>query len=186
MRQISFSQQKYLNPKLRAQLNPVKEFGGNLLRGKRKSKRPFNAKLPMHTIMRCSTLRSGSLLWNADKITSTLEKYAEKFGVKIYERAIASNHLHMILKFPSRKAYNSFVRAFSGVLAKFLRVMWSVRPWTRILSWGRDFRNACSYTIQNELEATGVTKYTPRKRGNSGHSGVSSHSHLPKVKELNK
>lgn len=171
MKQMSFSQQNFLSPKLKSEFAPSKEFGGSLLRGKRKTKRPLNFKLPIHTVLRCSTLRSGSLLWNADKVTDTLEKFAAKFGVKIYEKAIVSNHVHLILKFRSRQSYNSFVRAFAGVLAKTLDVIWAARPWTRVLQWGRDFRNACAYTFQNRREAAREIPYKPRQRLNLSNIG---------------
>lgn len=180
MKQIPFSQQKQIDSQLKASLNPPKEFGGSLIVGKRKSKRPLNIKLPIHTVLRCSTLRSGSLLWNANEISAILEKFARKFNVIVYEKAIVSNHIHAILKFSSRKSYNAFVRAFAGVLAQTFKVIWSARPWTRILNWGRDFRIACAYTIQNALEAVGKVPYKKRKAYRI------KPSQLPNTKELNK
>lgn len=170
MKQLNFLNQKNISEKLRAEFNPSKVFGGSLIRGKRKSKRPLNFKLPVHAILKCNTLRSGSLIWNADKISEILDKFAKKLNVKIYEKVIASNHIHLILKFERRESYNAFVRAFSGVVSRILKIVWQFRPWTRVLAWGRDFRNACAYTKQNHLEAIGEIEYRPRRLKRSGGS----------------
>jgi hypothetical protein len=41
---------------------------------------------------------------------------------------------------------------------------WDQRPFTRIVEWGRDFKNACSYLMQNTLEAIGFLEYKTRVR----------------------
>jgi REP element-mobilizing transposase RayT len=40
---------------------------------------------------------------------------------------------------------------------------WQFRPFTRVLRWGRDFKNSCSYVRQNTLEALGFVEYKPRQ-----------------------
>lgn len=39
---------------------------------------------------------------------------------------------------------------------------WQSRPFTRILSWGRDFKGVSDYLMQNTLEAIGFIAYKPR------------------------
>ncbi|MEQ1666632.1 MAG: transposase, partial [Bdellovibrionales bacterium] len=98
------------------------EFGGELGRGKRKSSRPLNVKKPLHLVLRADVSKSGSLLKQQTVINVKLKKYAHKFGVAIYSKAIVSNHIHLVLKFSHRLNYTSFVRALTGVLAKTLKV----------------------------------------------------------------
>ena len=141
-----------------------KEFGGELLKGKRKSERPLNFKMPLHMILRGNIFRSGSLVWNTNVVTDTIERFAGKFGVKIYQKAIASNNIHMLVKFKDRKSYTRFARAVAGELARKLCIKWILRPFTRIVTWGRDFKAAIAYVVQNHLEAVGAIKYRPRTR----------------------
>ena len=42
---------------------------------------------------------------------------------------------------------------------------WDARPFTRIVEWGRDFKNFGFYILQNTLEATGFMPYQPRRGG---------------------
>jgi hypothetical protein len=41
--------------------------------------------------------------------------------------------------------------------------LWSKRPFTRIVEWGRDFRGVLEYLTQNTLEALGFIPYQSRK-----------------------
>ncbi len=40
---------------------------------------------------------------------------------------------------------------------------WQFRPFSRVMSWGRDFKNGCEYVAQNTLEALGFIPYKPRR-----------------------
>jgi len=142
-----------------------KEFGGELLRGKRKSRRPLTTKKSVHSVLRADTKKSSSFLKHRNKINLTLQKFSKRFGIKIYRKGLAHDHIHFILKFENRQDYANFVRAVSGVLAKFLKIKWLYRPYTRVIEWGRDFKRACTYVFQNELEGLGIIAYQKRKRG---------------------
>ena len=76
----------------------------------------------------------------------------------------------MIFTIPSREAYKSFirtltaavVRAISKFAGKALKGIFDLRPYTRILEWGRDYRNVKDYHDLNDLEARGYIK-RPKK-----------------------
>lgn len=144
------------------QLSKVQlESGGSLSKkGKRKSKRPLNAKQPHHLVLRS---QQSTLLKKFVFIEYYLEKHSQRFQVIIYRRAICSNHIHLLVRFKSREDYQRFIRALSGSLAKVLKIKWSLSPYVKILSWGREFRSAQSYVAQNLLEAFGAIAYKPRK-----------------------
>ena len=38
---------------------------------------------------------------------------------------------------------------------------WTLRPFTRVVYWGRDERSMLAYTETNQLEAIGFIPYTP-------------------------
>lgn len=141
----------------------ISEFGGELLRGKRKSQRPLSTRRPIHLVLRGDIRRSGSLRRHQSFVEKTIKKFATQFRLKIYKLAVNSNHCHALIKISQREDYKNFVRAVAGALAKKTKIKWVVRPFTRLVGWGRDFTNACAYILKNELEAAGVIAYTPRK-----------------------
>ncbi len=93
-------------------------------------------------------------------------------GVKVYRFANSGNHLHLVILPRSRPAFQAFIRAVSGLIARItLKVergralgirFWDARPFTRILAWGRDFRRTSDYLLRNTLEALGFIPYRPR------------------------
>jgi REP element-mobilizing transposase RayT len=156
----------------------AKNFGGAYLKNSNpKERRPLSTKKAMHLVVR-STMAKGplSLLRNNKKISEILFKQAKDCGVKIYRFANAGNHLHLIILPASRTAFNRFIRSVTGLIARFvLRAQrgmakglqfWDLRPFTRILEWGKDFNITRDYLLQNTLEALGFIPYKPRKRIN--------------------
>lgn len=143
-------------------------FGSSLLKGSHaKKKRPFRAKLPLHIVLK-SSLASGhrSLLRKNHQIDDILEKQAQRHQVKIHAAAKGGNHLHILIQAPSREAFNAFVRSISGRIAQlmmgtskeakresFRTRFWDARPFTRIVSFGRDFKNVCRYLGINASES---------------------------------
>ncbi len=138
-----------------------KEFGGSLLEGKRKTKRPLSTKHPLHLILKSScrgVFNPGNI-----SLEKLIHSQARKFGIKIYELALNWSHIHFILKIESRKDYNKFIRSLTAVLAKRIRklkphleVIFELRPFTRIISWGRDFKRVLEYALLNQMEAFGL------------------------------
>lgn len=127
----------------------------------------------MHVVLRSSRAVGGLAFTKRQRqIEAILNRQAIRFGVKLYRRAIAGNHLHLIVLPRSRAAYAGFVRAIAGILARLVLgcergrakglKFWDSRPWSRIVSWGRDFLEVCAYVFQNKLEATGFIPYQPR------------------------
>jgi putative transposase len=98
----------------------VKFFGGALLQNKRKSQRPLTAKDSIHFVLRSewATGRYSFLVAkNRNTIGRILDRFAKKFGVKIYQRSINSNHVHLLLKITNRSLYKAFIKSISGQIA---------------------------------------------------------------------
>ena len=163
-------------------------FGGALLVGRRKSLRPLSSKDSIHFVLRSqwATGRDSFLaVKNKKSIERIIKKFASRFGVKIYHQAINSNHIHLLLMITNRYFYRAFIKAVSGLIAshvmaqqsfkQFLKSrqvllpgdggqgFWQFRPFSRVVSWGRDFKACFKYVEQNVLEALGVMPYKPRK-----------------------
>ena len=154
--------------------NNMKLFGGSYLKSNPKIKRPLSTRKSAHLVLR-SLLAKGpmSLLRFEREIRELVYKQGKKHGVKIYSFANAGNHLHFVILPSSRRAFNAFIRAISGVIARLVLgaergsakniQFWEKRPFTRIVEWGREYTRVCGYLLQNTLEATGFIPYRPRK-----------------------
>jgi hypothetical protein len=155
--------------------NNVKHFGGAYLKNSNpKEKRPVSIKKSSHLVMR-SLLAKGplSFLRFNEEIRDIVDKQGKRLGVKVYRFANGGNHLHMVILPISRRAFNSFIRAVTGLIARLVLgaergkaknlQFWERRPFTRIVEWGRDYKRVCDYLLQNTLEALGFIEYLPRK-----------------------
>jgi len=138
------------------------------------------------------------LLRHRPLINAILDKAAKKFAVSIYERAIVSNHIHLLIRAKNRTQLQNFFRVVAGhiaqeILRQFPLVredkpsvaggasssqtlppkkthererenkFWQTRIYSRILSWGREFKTVKAYVIQNTLEALGIMPYKTRR-----------------------
>ena len=145
-----------------------KEFGGSLLIGKRKSKRPLSTKHPIHLILKSS--HKG--LFNPTNISldQLIRSQAKKFGIRLYDLAINWSHIHMLIKIQNREGYNKFIRSLTALISMKiqkirpeLKDIFTLRPFTRIVSWGRDFKRALKYQVLNQLEALGFVRREKKK-----------------------
>ena len=100
--------------------SPKKFFGGALLEGRRKHLRPLSVKDSLHFVLR-SRWASGKDSFlaarNRKVIDNIITHFAKKFGVKIYERALNSNHIHLLLRITNRPLYRAFIKVVSGKVA---------------------------------------------------------------------
>ena len=89
-----------------------------------------------------------------------MTKLSTELKIRIYQKSFNWNHLHLLIQIPSRKAYNSFIRRFSAEIAKATNNsgVFELRPYTRVVSWGRDFKTVKNYHGKNNAEAWGLSK----------------------------
>lgn len=159
MRQLKF---KFAN-------NYKKEFGGELLAGKRKSKRPLSTKKPIHLVIRSSQRKV--FLPNNKSLQDLIQRMANRFNIKIYDLALNWSHIHAVILLKDRADYAKFIRALTSIMADRVRKklgseteIFCLRPYTRILEWGRDFKNALNYTWLNYFESFGWIKRSKSKK----------------------
>jgi len=104
--------------------------GGSLLNGKRRTVRPLSSKDAIHIVLR-STWAYGEnsllLLKNKKDIQRIILRTAKKYLVRVYKQAIVSNHLHLIIKIPNRKNYQTFIRVLSSLIASHVMKMQSFK-----------------------------------------------------------
>ncbi len=120
----------------------------------------------MHIVMRSENANgTRSLIRLNDKIEQILQVQAAKHHIKIYAAANAGNHLHLLIQAPSREQLSAFLKGFTGRVAQlamgtktekardaFDSRFWDSRPWTRLVSWGKEFRNVLKYIGINTNE----------------------------------
>jgi REP element-mobilizing transposase RayT len=149
-------------------------FEGELLKGKRKSKRPLSTKAPMHLILRSS--QSKVFRPTNQRLEKLIHRTAKESGVGIYELAINWSHIHFVIKIQRRENYVKFIRVLTSRLAMAVQKieaplktqkLFTLRPFTRILHWGRDFKNTLEYLGLIQLEAAGFTRRKKKESRNS-------------------
>lgn len=138
------------------------EFGGRLLAGKRKRRRPLSPKLPIHLVIRSDR---ANLLRRERAIFYMARSLANRYKIIIYQQAILGNHVHYLVKIPSEEAYRAWIRLLTSKIAGLFKVkgaLFSCRPYTRIVSWGKEFQIVTRYVEINILEACGIGRQKAR------------------------
>ena len=134
---------------------PNVEFGGSLLKGNPKGKRPLSSKLPILITLRAnrSEMRKPKMF---GVVSSLVERTSKKYGVRVYRYANVGNHLHILVRLTKRTLWASFIRELTGRIAQELALTWLYRPHTRIIGgWKKAFNIAKDYVYLNNLEAEG-------------------------------
>lgn len=109
----------------------------------------------MHFVLKA---RESLLYANRLLLESELRRLSSKFGLRVYSIAVNFDHVHFTAVLPGRREYVGFIRALTGILArKFGKGVWRVLPYSRALTWGRDFRATQAYLQKNREEAAGIS-----------------------------
>lgn len=145
----------------------LNSFGGSLLLGKRKVQRPLSTKSAIHLVLK-SDLKSVFNPGNRS-LEKLIQQQSKKFQIKIYQMAINWSHIHMVIKIKSREDYCRFIRALTSLLTmkiyKYRKLagtglapkkIFTLRPFTRLIKWGQDFKRVMEYQIINQLESYGL------------------------------
>ena len=152
--------------------------GGQRALGRRKSYRPIDPKQALHVVLRSSIARGKrSMLHPAhcDQIHGFTQKVALRWGIRVYRYANVGNHIHLLIRVPSRASWQRFLKELAGGIAIIMtgakkgaaldknqaqRGFWDHLAFTRIVSFGRDYAGVARYLVKNVFEGAGV----PMKR----------------------
>ena len=144
----------------------------------------------MHIVLRSMLAHGARSLWNFDRgILKIVNEESVRVGANVMGYANASNHLHLIVRFPSSKAQKRFLRAVAGLIARLVlgakkatrklkdgEQFWAGRPFSRIVSWGKSLSQLRRYIIVNSQEQL--------YRGNSQERRDQARSALAKLEKL--
>ena len=149
--------------------------GGDIRNGMRKLSRPYHPRYPLHVTLRSHRARGDWSLArtkNERQVKHWVRTLAKRFNVKIYKLANSGNHLHLLLQTKTHDDLKKYLRALTGILARVVTgarkgrpidgKFWDALAFTRIVEWGRDFKNVIYYIVRNELEELGVLAYSDR------------------------
>lgn len=136
------------------------DFGGSLLKGKRKSRRPLSTNRPIHLVLKSDNAK-GRFAFNPSdqKLKMLAVRMAQKFGVKLYASALNWSHIHLVIRVKNREQYNSFIRAVAGAMVLKLKGgkgFFTLRPFTKIGTWGRQLKTWIDYSQKNQQQAWGL------------------------------
>ena len=147
---------------------PPKHHGGDLRPGKRKTLRPIATDRPLLLTFKSEKAKGKwSLLRREREVRERVNAAAERFNVKIRRYANVGNHMHLVIQAKRRWQVQAFLRVLPQ-LVMFLVTgarkgnpvgrFWTRLVWSRIVEWGRDWRNVCRYIEKNLWEAAGVPR----------------------------
>lgn len=136
--------------------------------GSRKKIRPFHRKQALHVTMKSSQAKGKWSFLKHDNYFSVLElieSLKQRFSITIEKQSINSNHLHLLLRAKTKDDLSGFLKALSGLIVRKVTgsqkgnslkaKFWDQRPFSRIVSFGRDFRNVVKYIGMNMNESIG-------------------------------
>src|SRR6267378_1454700 len=93
--------------------------GGELSRGKRKTRRPLSLKKPIHVVLRSSRARG---VWslrsfkNKSKVDNLILRLAVRFKIRIYRFANVGNHIHIVMRTKERVYFQNYIRSLAGLI----------------------------------------------------------------------
>jgi hypothetical protein len=156
-------------------------LGGEITKGKRKTRRPFDSKQALHVVLRSSKAKGElSMLHprHCKHIYGLLERLKKRWNVSVYRYANVGNHLHLLIRARSRAEWQGFIRELSGGIAMIVtgakkgnalkraqtrdipesaqRGFWDHLVFTRIVAFGRDFKGVAQYVSKNLWEGLGI------------------------------
>ena len=160
------AQLKFSDPRLKKELS----FGGTLMKkAKNRHARPVSSKDPMHLVLRSTQAKGTQSFRHPAKVKPVrmlVDRHCRKYGVKMIEFSNNGNHLHLMVKFPSRAVYLRFIRSLTGAIALLVtgankfkglkKKFWDFRPFTRVVVGQRGYRIARDYVVLNQLEELGM------------------------------
>ena len=116
-----------------------------------------------------------------------MDRLKTRWDISVYRYANVGNHLHLLIRAKSRADWQGFIREFSGGIAMIVtgarkshalprskakdvpesakRGFWDYLVFTRIVSFGKDFKNVANYVLTNLWEGAGVPVRKILERG---------------------
>ncbi len=158
-----------------------------------RSARPLSSKHPLHLVFKINQgmVKSGLRGFQSQKIIrALLQRYSQKFFIRVEHISIQKDHIHMLIRSSRRKNAQSFFRVLAGQIAQVfekenllksvgpmtdtpksgrggwiggVKKLWKHRPFSRVVLGRRALGIARDYLMLNELEALGIIPYQVKR-----------------------
>jgi REP element-mobilizing transposase RayT len=140
--------------------------GGGLYKGRRKERRPFVPRAPMHLVLRSSrACKDLNLLRakNATKVKAILQRQARRHRTTILEWVNVGNHLHLKVRAQTRQDFAAFLKSFTAMVARAITrarkghpvgKFWDALAFSRVLRSKLELHVLDRYLSANVLEAS--------------------------------
>lgn len=147
---------------------PEKSYGGE--KKGAKIARPIATKRAMHLVLRSRRAKGEWSMMHYDHqcaIVEVLQRAAKRHRVRVHRFANVGNHLHAVIQAARRQDIQNFLRAFAGAVALAVTKskkgaasgkFWDDLAFTRIIDWGRDWKNMLVYLDKNLWEGLGLPR----------------------------
>jgi hypothetical protein len=134
--------------------------------GKRKIQRPFDRKKPIFITLKASKAKGELSMRNYfrdSNIKSLIDRELKSSGGKLHGYSNNGNHLHLLASFPSRIAFQKFLRTIAAMIARLVTgakkgkpfgKFWDALAHTRVVSGRRAFAEVAKYIETNIFEAS--------------------------------
>lgn len=124
------------------------DYGGRLAntRAGRSHGRPLSTKNSMHLVLRSSQARGTKSFrhgQNRKKIRAIIEKFSQKYAIRLHSLANVGNHLHLHFQLTRRESYKPFIRAITSAI---MMAVTGISRWTRT----RDFDSKATYLKRSQ------------------------------------
>jgi hypothetical protein len=127
---------------------PRMEHGGAVRMGRRKLERPVSVRRPMHVTLHSERARGAwSLRRHRLAVREALSACSRRTGIVVYDFANVGSHLHLLVRARRRPDLQTFLRSFSGLVARIVTGaqkgrplngrFWTALAWSRVVSWLR-------------------------------------------------
>jgi len=131
--------------------NLAREFGGVLNKGRRKTARPLDRKRSLHLVLKATS--PFLLLRRRRDIEQEIHRMSRRFGIKLHRIAVHADHIHLSVQIPSRILYCRWIRGLTAQLVRRIAgLKFALRPYSRVVNWGREFNAVCNYIFVNFQE----------------------------------
>lgn len=135
--------------------------------GKRKVIRPMDPRKPLHLILKSSRAQGAWSLLSPHfkgQISFILYAQAQRWKIELLSYSNVGNHLHLLVRFSTRKSLQTFLRVVAGRIAMLITKarkgfsvgrFWDKAVFSRVVQWGRDFEGISTYLVKNFVEPLG-------------------------------
>jgi REP element-mobilizing transposase RayT len=140
--------------------------GGGLYTGRRKERRPFVPRAPLHLVLRSSKARGDLNLLrarNAAQVKAVLQQQSRRHHTTVLEWVNVGNHLHLKVRSNSRQDFAAFLKSFAAMVARAITrarrghvfgKFWDTLAFSRVLRSKFESHVLDRYLSANALEAS--------------------------------